>query len=365
MRALIVGVGALGGLIAARLGAAGVPAWLATRNAASAAALRASGLRLRGVGGEAAIPATHVAPLDEYLAGHHGGFDLILLATKAHDAVQVAPSLVDRLTDGGTLLPIQNGGVAQLLADRLGPCVLGGLSNYGATMHAPGAYEQRNAGHLLIGELAGRGADRASRVRDWLGRGGLDVRVTTNFAGAAWSKLLLNCSVTTLGALAGRTMRQYIATPEGRELFARTYDETLSVALATGNTPERMMVDPIPPGWQGRHVPGPAYDAWLARIVEGYGDLKPSMLQDFERGRVTEIDFINGYVADVGPRLGIPTPVNADIVETVRAISRGTLAPDPANCQRILQSRGTAAALGCFRPKVAMGCSPAGGPRLD
>lgn len=92
-------------------------------------------------------------PLDEYLTGSR--FDLIVLATKAHDAIEVASKLSGLLEPGGTLLPIQNGGVPQMVGDRLGECVLGGLSNLGATMTEPGIYEQRNAGHLLIGELAG------------------------------------------------------------------------------------------------------------------------------------------------------------------------------------------------------------------
>ncbi|MDB5216691.1 MAG: 2-dehydropantoate 2-reductase, partial [Myxococcaceae bacterium] len=134
---------------------------------------------------------------------------------------------------------------------------------------------------------------------------------------------------TTLGAIASRTMRAYITTPEGRELFTRTYDEALSVALASGAHPERMLVDPIPPGWSGRSVPGPAYDAWLGQVLDGYGDVKPSMLQDFERGRTTEVDFINGYVVSLGQKLGIATPLNAAIVEMVGAITRQERVPDP------------------------------------
>jgi 2-dehydropantoate 2-reductase len=69
MRTLIVGIGALGGLIAARLRAAGSPVWLATRNAESAARLKASGLRVTGVGGAVSVETVEVAPLDEYLTG--------------------------------------------------------------------------------------------------------------------------------------------------------------------------------------------------------------------------------------------------------------------------------------------------------
>jgi len=336
MKTLIVGIGALGGLLAARLRASGGTASLATRTAESAARLRSSGLRLTGVGGPVSVDAVEVAPVDGYRAGRDA-FDLIVLATKAHDAIAVAPGASRLLAPAGTLLPIQNGGVAQALADRLGERVLGGLSNLGATMVAPGVYEQRNAGHLLVGELAGGVSERAERVRGWLGRA-VEVRVTANIRGAVWSKLLLNCSVTTLGAVAGRTMREYIAWPEGRELFGRTYDEALSVALASGARPDRMLVDPVPPAWNGRSVPGPAHDAWLAQVLNGYGDAKPSMLQDLERGRTTEIDFINGHVVRVGREHGVPTPANDAIVEAIRAITRGEVAPAPALLGRILEA---------------------------
>ncbi len=336
MRTLIVGVGALGGLVAARLRASGSPVWLATRNAESAAKLKTSGLRVTGVGGALSVEVAEVAPVDEYRT--RDTFDLIVLATKAHDAIEVAPRLSGLLGPRGTLLPIQNGGVAQTLADRLGDdCVLGGLSNLGATMTTPGVYEQRNAGHLLIGELAGGESERAERVRRWLGRA-VEVRVTPNIRGAVWSKLLLNCSVTTIGAIAGQTMREYIASPDGRELFDRTYDEALSVALASGARPERMLVDPMPPTWSGQSVPSEAHDAWLGQILKGYGDVKPSMLQDFERGRTTEIDFVNGYVVNLGRQLGVRTPANAAIVETVYAITRRQIAPDPTLLGRVMQA---------------------------
>lgn len=261
MRTLIIGIGALGGLIATRMQASRLPVWLATRNAESASALRRSGLHLTGIGGEVSAEASNIAAFDQYLTG--APFDLIVLAAKAQDAIGTAPRLTGLLGPGGVLLPVQNGGVSQILADRLGPeRVLGGLSNLGATMSAPGVYEQRNAGHLLIGELTGGESKRAECVSQWLGQA-VEVRVTSNLRGAA-------------------------------------------------------------------------HDAWIGQILEAYGDLKPSMLQDFERGRVTEIDFINGYVVNLGRQLEIPTPLNEAIVETVQAITRRQLASSPTLLTRIL-----------------------------
>ena len=333
MRTLIVGIGALGGVVAARMEAAGASVHLATRSTESAHILKARGLHVTGVGGEVSAGVHHVAPVQDYLG--HEPFELIVIATKAADALDVAPALQSMLKPNGIMLPIQNGGVAQLLAARFGECVMGGLSNLGATMTAPGVYEQRNAGHLLIGELATPIGDRAERVQRWLG-GAVEIKVTQNITGAIWSKLLVNCSVTTIGAVAGRTMREYIYTAPGRELFDRAYDEALTIALATGARPAPMLVDPVPPGWAGHSVPGAAHTAWLEQIVAAYGDLKPSMLQDFERGRTTEIEFINGYVAALGRTLGLPTPANDAIVATVHAITAREMAPGPANLTDIV-----------------------------
>lgn len=335
MKTLIVGIGALGGLIAARCRAAGLPVWLATRDTEQADKLRASGLRLTGMGGAVAVQATAIAPLDAY--GADDKFELVLLATKAHDAIEAAPRLSLLLGPNATLLPIQNGGVPQMLGERLGSCVLGGLSNLGATMEEPGIYEQRNAGHLLIGELAGGESERTERIRRWVQRA-VEVRATRNLRGAMWSKLLVNCSVTTIGAIAGGTMREYMASPSGSELFNRTYDEALKMALVTGAQPETMLVEPIPPGWRADGIAGEERNTWIAKVLAAYGDVTPSMLQDIRRGRRTEIEFINGYVVKMARQFGFDAPINAAIVETVHAITSGRLAPNPGLLAQVLQA---------------------------
>ena len=325
MQILIVGIGALGGTIAARAICTGLPVRLAARNTDSADALRRSGLRVSGMGEEVRTDAVEVAAIEDYKKGSQ--FDLILLATKAQDALEVAPQVVHLLAPGGVILPIQNGGVAQVLADTLGEDkILGGFSNFGATMVEPGVYEQKNAGQLLIGELAGGVSERVERVARVLGRA-IEVKVSSNLTGAIWSKLLINCSVTTLGALCSQTMRHYMETEPGKKVFRRTYEESLSVALAVGTRLERLAVDPIPPGWASNLTTEEHYESWVEAIIAFYGDVKPSMLQDFERGRKTEIDFINGYVMTLGRACGVPVHMNAAITNLVHQIERGVLQP--------------------------------------
>src|SRR5690348_4124135 len=325
MQILIVGIGALGGTIAARAIRTGLPVRLAARNTDSAKALRRSGLRVSGFGGEVRADVIDIAAVEDYGKGDQ--FDLILLATKAQDTLEVAPRVLRLLAPGGVMLPIQNGGVARVLADGLGEHrILGGFSNLGATMVEPGVYEQKNAGHLVIGELAGGVSERIDRVARTLGRA-IEVKASSNITGAIWSKLLINCSVTTLGALCSQTMRQYMETEAGKKVFRRTYEETLSVALSTGTRLERLAVDPIPPGWSNNSGAQADYESWVKAVIDFYGDVKPSMLQDLERGRKTEIDFINGYVMALGHASGMPVPVNAAITELVHQIERGVLQP--------------------------------------
>src|SRR2546423_15170837 len=113
MQILIVGIGALGGTIAARALRAGLPVPLAARNTDSAEALRRSGLRVSGIGGEVRADAIDVAALEDY--GKATQFDLILLATKAQHALEVAPQVVGLLAPEGDIVPIHYGGVARAL----------------------------------------------------------------------------------------------------------------------------------------------------------------------------------------------------------------------------------------------------------
>ena len=216
-----------------------------------------------------------------------------------------------------------------MLADGLGEDkILGGFSNLGVTMVEPGVFEQKNAGHLVTGELAGGVSERVERVARALGRA-IEVKVSSNMSGAIWSKLLINCSVTTIGAFCSQTMGQYMETRAGKKVFRLTYEGALSVALATGTRPERPAVDPTPPGWASNVAVEEHYESWVEAMIAFYGDVKPSMLQDFERGRKTEIDFINGYVVTLGHAFGVPVPMNTRITGLVRQIERGDLQPTP------------------------------------
>jgi len=172
-------------------------------------------------------------------------------------------------------------------------------------------------------------------VMHWLSQG-ISVRTTRNIRGSLWSKLLLNCSVTTVGAIVGCTMREYVQLQLGRDVFDMTYSEALNVVLALGEQPEAMLVEPIPPSRTGSGATSQAYDGWVQQVVDNYGDTKPSMLQDLEHGRSTEIDFINGYVVGLGKQKGMAVGCNESIVAIIKAIAGGESRPSADHLSAII-----------------------------
>jgi hypothetical protein len=88
---------------------------------------------------------------------------------------------------------------------------------------------------------------------------------------------------------------------------------------------------------KGTGVSGNEYNVWIKQVIAGYGGAKSSMLQDFERGRRTEIDFINGYVAQLGGKAGVPVSMNAAITDLVHLIEQGKSEPHAARLQELLK----------------------------
>ena len=144
MQILIVGIGALGGTIAARALRAGLPARLAARNTESAEMLRRSGLRVSGVGGEVRADTIDIAAVDDYGKGDQ--FDLILLATKAQDTLNSRPACCTYSRPGGLCCLYRTAGLRGLFPTFSAKTGSLKIPNFGATMVEPGVYEQKMQG---------------------------------------------------------------------------------------------------------------------------------------------------------------------------------------------------------------------------
>ena len=326
-RAVLMGCGAVGGVIAGGLLRAGQSVALVTHNKEITQAINADGLRVATPEGQWTVPATAHTLLEEV----PGTFDAAYLAMKATEVEQAAQAVGRRLQDEGYVVTLQNGVVEDRVGSLLGrERVVGALVGWGATMHAPGVYEMTSRGELVVGELDGRQTPRVELVKATLDAA-VPTTISTNIYGVLWSKLAINCTITTLGAVTGQLLGELLQRGSVRRLGLTIVSEAVDAAQAHG-----IRLEPVggtldihrlylPPD---RRTGGVGLDVLTRHAIMfivglKFRRLKSSMLQSLERGRRSEIDVMNGYVVEKGRDKGVPTPVNAALTAMVRAIEAG------------------------------------------
>jgi 2-dehydropantoate 2-reductase len=337
---MVEGIGGLGGIIAARLIQAGYHPTLVTGNPAIASAVNEHGLRITAPEGKAAVPARAFPSLGDLPQDR--AFDAAYLLMKAHNVLRAARETLPFLARDGYVVTFQNGIVEDAVAAEIGAeRVIGALIGWGGTMHAPGVYEKTSEGSTHIGELDGRLSERVRALGEVL-ETFASVVVTQNIYGAVWSKLAINCVITTLGALTGDTLGVMLKDRRMRQVFLRTYREVVDTAEALGIALEPVAVDP-----KLLYLPKDAgaltalLKDMLARVVgHRYGRLMSSSLQSLERGRKTEISFLNGYVVEKAQAVNVDVPVNAALVCMIKEIESGMRPISPDNVADLLAAVG-------------------------
>ena len=158
------------------------------------------------------------------------------------------------------------------------------------------------------------------------------VEVEDNFIGTRWSKLLINASFSGMSAVLGCTFGEAAGPRESRKIVQRLIKECIDVCR-TG----KIRIEPV----QGKDIVKLLdYNNCFKRAlsymiipiaIRKHAKLKASMLQDLEKGKLTEVDAINGAVSDFGRKVGWPTPMNDKVVEIIHKIEQGTLKPSFEN----------------------------------
>lgn len=341
MRILIEGLGGVGGVMAARLIAAGYNPVLVTGNAEIAAAVNQNGIKAKTTTEEFQVLSRAVVSLEDL--DEPEPFGVAFLVMKANPVVEAARRTLPLLRgDQGYVVTFQNGVVEDAVAAAVGARrVVSGIIGWGATMHAPGVYEQTSGGQIHIGELDGRISDRVKELEAVL-ETVCPVVISKNIRGALWSKMAINCMITTMGALTGQLLGEMLEDRRVRRAFLAIYREVLDTAQAAGIKVERIAANPrllyLRPG-AGRL--NRFFKDQLMRIVgRRYRKLKSSMLQSLERGRPTEIDYLNGYVVETARRAGVPVPLNTLVTRMVKEIESGRRKIEQRNMDEVLAEMG-------------------------
>lgn len=305
MKIVIVGAGATGGYLGARLARAGEPVTLVARGP-HLAAMRAHGLRVRSEEGEFVA---HPACTDDLAVV--GDADAVFLTVKAHSLPEIAPRLGPLLGPetavvtaqngipwwyfaghGGTLAgthlgSVDPGGVIarSLEVRRIIGCVVWPASR----LVAPGVIEHVEGTRFTLGELDGARSDRCRALAEALKNAGLKAPISLRIRHEIWVKLLGNVAFNPISALTRATMIEIATLPETRAVARAIMEEANSVARALGEELEITV------------------EQRLAG-AESVGAHKPSMLQDVESGRPMEIEALLGAVVELGGMVGLPLP---------------------------------------------------------
>lgn len=323
-RILIEGIGGVGGVVAGGLIRAGLTPVLVTGNPDITRVIEDRGLRVRTPHGEERVRAQVHTCLED--VPREAPFDVAYLIMKAASVVKSAratAALLER--DAGFVVTFQNGIVEDDVAAAIGAHrVVSAIVGWGATMHAPGDVERTSEGALHVGELDGQSGPRVQRLAGTL-EAVTPVVSSDNIRGALWSKLAINCMITSGGAVTGETLGAMLQREDARRTFLCIYREVLDTAGACGIRLERIAANPrllyLPAGAGALHRG--LKDVFVRFIGRRYGALKSSSLQSLERGRKTEVDYLNGYVVARAEEAGVPVPLNRALVAMIKEIEAG------------------------------------------
>jgi 2-dehydropantoate 2-reductase len=332
MRILVMGAGAIGGNVGAPLMKAGYDMTLIDQWPAHVEAMKANGLRVSGTTGDYTVPVKALHLHEAQAIGEP--FDAVFLAVKGYDTEWATMFAMRFLKPEGVVVVFQNGINDERVAAVAGrERTLGCVILIGAGLYEPGHVVRTDtAGSFKIGELDGAETERVNQLVEAVNHAA-PTKLTTNLFGERWSKMAVNCMANPLAGLSGLGTSEVRADPSARRIAIQIGAEVILVGRAAGYEVEPIM------GIEAHRIVDAAEGRGLAKVEDEMRAAgassrggRPSLLQDVMRGRRTEIDELNGFVAAEGKRLGVPTPFNEAVVREVHRHGVG-FKPDPRNLE--------------------------------
>ncbi len=301
-RVAVVGPGAVGGYFGGMMAHAGAPVVFIARPA-FVAAVAANGLYLDTIHFKKSVS---IAASSDFAAVADA--ELVLFCVKTVDNAAAARALEPHLAKGATVVSLQNGvDNAEQIRAVLNVDVLPAVVYVAASVPAPGQVKQIARGDLIVGPPGQRARD----VAEVFERAQIPCRVSANIDGELWIKLVLNCALNAISALGQARYGRIAESEDARKLLESVVREVLAVATAAG------IVVP------GLDTVEQAMQA-VVKLATAMRQVWSSTAQDIGRGKLTEIDSLNGYIARRGTSLGVATPVNQALATLVRLLEKKT-----------------------------------------
>ena len=299
MKIAVVGSGAMGSLTGGLLREAGADVHLYSVNREHIESIKLNGLVVEGIGGQRTIKVNATTNIEEI-----GVAELLIMFVKSYNTEAAADSARKIAGASTSVLTLQNGiGNIEILERFFGKeKILAGTTDAAATVVSPGRVKHTAGGNIYIGSLTGEITLRIKEIVDLLQKAGFNAHPTDNAIGMIWTKLIMNLAINPPGTILRVVCKGLIDNDYARALMKSIVDEALQIAEKKGI---RLLYPDMVQA---------AYD-----LAEKNANSQNSMLQDFLKGKRTEIDFISGAIVKEGQQIGIDTPVNRAMTYLVKA----------------------------------------------
>lgn len=341
-RIAIVGAGAVGAYVGGYFSRAGEDVTLIDPWPENVNAINEGGLNLYGLTEAECFnaPAKAIHLTDVQALKKTGPIDIAFVCTKSFDTAWATMMIQDYLSPNGYVVSLQNCINEETIAKVVGwGRVIGTIAaKIAVEMTGPGEVKRGvplgGNSHTVfrVGEIHGRITPRVERVCGMLA--GIDsAKTTTNLWGERWSKLCANAHQNGVSAASGLGNNGCARDADVRWLQIRICGEAAAIGKALGYDLEKIgkfTGDEWIAAWKGDARQRQKIEDEMLAACEGRSEeSRPSMAQDIAKGRRTEIDYINGFIAEKGAEIGIDAPANRGLVKAVHAVERGELPPAP------------------------------------
>lgn len=306
----IAGAGSIGCFVGGMLAAGGKCVTLLARSRVIAEIAR-NGLRLTSFdGADRRVPADNLALSESPDAFADAA--VILVTVKSADTAEMADFIAQHAPTDAVIVSLQNGvSNLGLLRDKLpGRRVLGGMVPYNVISLGEGRFHRATSGDIIVER------DDAG-ITEKLSVSGLKMRATDDIVGVQWGKLLFNLN-NALNALADLPLRRQLSQRGWRRLYADQVAEALSALKAENIKP--VSTAPLPVSWIPPllRLPDALFEIVLGRTMKIDPEARSSMWEDLQRGRRTEIDYLQGVITGIADRRGLSAPLSRRIVALIR-----------------------------------------------
>jgi 2-dehydropantoate 2-reductase len=336
-----VGAGAVGGYAGAHMVKAGQDVTVIDPWPAHVEHMRKHGLRVTHAMTEPefTVPVRALHVTDAQQLAKEKPVDIAFVCMKSYDTAWAAMLIRQYLAPDGYVVSLQNCMNEETIAGVVGwgktlGCIASSIT---VNLPEPGLVHRGAAKHgaahtvFRAGEVHGRITERAQEVCRLVAHAD-SAKATDNLWGERWSKLVQNSTANGVSACTGLSGALIAQNEPIRHFQARLGSEAIRIGEALGYKLEE--IGHLPPEVIARAGEGDA--AALARYDEhrlgerrGSAEQRPSMGQDMQKGRRTEIEFLNGFVVREGERVGLQARANERLVHLVKKVERGELQPDP------------------------------------